>query len=458
MAVVTQENIGLYHEKISISLSKEDYMPSVDKAIKQYSKNASIPGFRKGMVPQGLIRKMYGQSVFADEVMRVAGTKLEEHLIENKAEIFARPLPVASQDKLEFDINTPKDFVFEFEIGTKPVFNIPIIEQKQTVDLYKVIVTHEMLDQEVDNMLYKAGEMTDPEEVTEEDNVLNVTFTNASQEGESTEEPKDNSLLVKYFTPEMQAKLMGAKSGDQFEIILKSAFNDKVLLAIMKDLGLNPQDENQQAQPYQMNITKVGLVKKAPLTQETFDKIFPGRGLEDEQSFRDAVTAEIQKYWDDQAKIRLHNELFERLVHETPIELPVPFLKRWLSVGGETYKSPEQVEKEFGGFEHSLRWQLITDRIIEENQIQVEEEDLEMAARMQIMSYFGQYGNMPSMDADWMEPFVKKQLADQKFRDELYGKIMTDKVFYTLENSLTIAEHDLSLDEFINKPMPHHHH
>jgi|688.fasta_scaffold16036_9 trigger factor len=458
MAVVTQENIGLYHEKISISLSKEDYMPSVDKAIKQYSKNASIPGFRKGMVPQGLIRKMYGQSVFADEVMRVAGTKLEEHLIENKAEIFARPLPVASQDKLEFDINTPKDFVFEFEIGTKPVFNIPIIEQKQTVDLYKVIVTHEMLDQEVDNMLYKAGEMTDPEEVTEEDNVLNVTFTNASQEGESTEEPKDNSLLVKYFTPEMQAKLMGAKSGDQFEIILKSAFNDKVLPAIMKDLGLNPQDENQQAQPYQMNITKVGLVKKAPLTQETFDKIFPGRGLEDEQSFRDAVTAEIQKYWDDQAKIRLHNELFERLVHETPIELPVPFLKRWLSVGGETYKSPEQVEKEFGGFEHSLRWQLITDRIIEENQIQVEEEELEMAARMQIMSYFGQYGNMPSMDADWMEPFVKKQLADQKFRDELYGKIMTDKVFYTLENSLTIAEHDLSLDEFINKPMPHHHH
>jgi trigger factor len=410
------------------------------------------------MVPQGLIRKMYGQSVFADEVMRVAGTKLEEHLIENKAEIFARPLPVASQDKLEFDINTPKDFVFEFEIGTKPVFNIPIIEQKQTVDLYKVIVTHEMLDQEVDNMLYKAGEMTDPEEVTEEDNVLNVTFTNASQEGESTEEPKDNSLLVKYFTPEMQAKLMGAKSGDQFEIILKSAFNDKVLPAIMKDLGLNPQDENQQAQPYQMNITKVGLVKKAPLTQETFDKIFPGRGLEDEQSFRDAVTAEIQKYWDDQAKIRLHNELFERLVHETPIELPVPFLKRWLSVGGETYKSPEQVEKEFGGFEHSLRWQLITDRIIEENQIQVEEEELEMAARMQIMSYFGQYGNMPSMDADWMEPFVKKQLADQKFRDELYGKIMTDKVFYTLENSLTIAEHDLSLDEFINKPMPHHHH
>ena len=458
MAVVTQENIGLYHEKISISLSKEDYMPSVDKAIKQYSKNASIPGFRKGMVPQGLIRKMYGQSVFADEVMRLAGIKLEEHLIENKAEIFARPLPVASQDKLEFDINTPKDFLFEFEIGAKPAFNIPLIEQKQTVDLYKVIVTHEMLDEEIDNMLYKTGEMTHPEEVTEENNVLNVTFTHASAEGESTEEPKDNSFLVKYFTPEMQAKLMGAKSGDQFEIILKSTFTEKVLPAIMRDLGLNPQDESHQTQSYQMNITKVGLVKKSPLTPETFDKIFPGRGLEDEQSFRDAVTADIQRYWDDQAKIRLHNELFERLVHETSIELPVTFLKKWLSVGGETHKSPEQVEKEFGGFEHSLRWQLITDRIIEENQIQVEQEELEMAARMQIMSYFGQYGSMPSLDADWIEPFVKKQLGDQKFKDELYGKIMTDKVFYTLENSLTIAEHNISLDEFINKPMPHHHH
>lgn len=460
MATVFQENIGVHHEKITVQLVKEDYLPAVDKALKTYSKKASVPGFRPGQVPVGLIRKMYGQSVFSDEVLRVAGTKLEEHLIANKAEIFARPIPAETQGQMNFDVNNPGDYTFEFEIGTKPSFTIPLLSGSETIPLHKVIVTDEMLREEIEKLQYKAGDMTEPENVTCEDNVLNVVFDECDAEGNVIEGglKRDNSLLVKYFTPAIQEKLMGKKADDTITFNLRSTFDEKLLPALLKDLGLNPGDEAAKDTNFKMSITKVGLIEKAPIGKEMFEKIYPGREIETEEDFAAILKEEIERYWENQARTRLHNELFEKLVHETPIEMPAKFLKRWMSVGGEAYKAPEQVEKEYGSFDHQLRWQLISDRIIEENKIGVEKEELEDAARMQIMSYFGQQGHMPSINDDWFEPFIQKQLADQKFTDELNNKIITDKLFYVLEQKVNLQEHMVSLDEFIHLPSSHHHH
>jgi trigger factor len=460
MATVTQENIGIQHEKITIHLPKEDYLPSFEKALKQYSKNASIPGFRKGMVPVGMIKKQYGQSVFNDEVLRTAGTKLEEHLISTKAEIFARPIPSASQENIKFDMNNPQDLTFEFEIGTRPDFTIPLLSGKETMPFHKIIVTDEMLQEEIEKLQYKAGNMTDPEEVTGEDNVLNVVFQEIDENGNEIENgiKKDNSLLVKYFAPSIQESLTGKKMNDSIEFSLNDTFDEKLLPAILKDLDLDPMDEAAKMKRFKMIITKVGLVEKAVLNQEMFEKIYPSRNIETEDQFKAELKSEIQQYWNIQSRNRLHNELFERLVHETPINIPVEFLKRWMSVGGETYKSPETVDKEFGGFEHQLRWQLISDKLIDENKLQVTNTELEDAAKAQIMSYFGQMGSMPTMDAEWVDPFIKKQLADKKFTDELHNKIITDKLFVQLENMINIQEQEVGLEEFSKLPTAHHHH
>ncbi|HOZ51206.1 MAG TPA: trigger factor [Chitinophagaceae bacterium] len=460
MATVFQENIAPQHEKITVQLTKEDYLPAVDKALKVYGKKASIPGFRAGMVPAGVIRKMYGQSVFSDEVLRVAGTKLEEHLVANKAEIFARPIPAEGQAQMNFDVNNPTDFTFEFEIGTRPDFTIPLLSGSETVPLHKIIVSDEMLRDEIEKLQYKAGEMTEPETVTSEHNVLNVVFDEVDTDGNLIEGgiKKDNSLLVKYFTPALQSQLMGKKAEDTLVFNLKNTFDEKLLPAILKDLGLNPTDEAAKDKSFKMTITKVGLIEKVELGKEMYEKIYPGRGLETEEEFATILKEEIERYWESQSRIRLHNELFEKLVHETPIEMPVKFLKRWMSVGGETYKSPDQVDKEYGSFEHQLRWQLISDKVIAENKITVEKEELEDAARMQIMSYFGQQGHMPQMNDDWFEPFIQKQMADQKFVDELYNKIITEKLFYVLEQKVNLMEQLVSLDEFIKLPSSHHHH
>lgn len=459
MPSVSQENIGIHHEKITVKLSKEDYMPSVDKALKKYSKDANIPGFRKGMVPVGIIRKMYGQSVFADEVLGVAGRALEQHLIDNKAEIFARPLPAANQAPHNFDINEPLEYVFEFEIGTRPDFSIPVLEKKQPMPYYKVIVSHDMLQEEIEKLQYKAGDMKEVEEITNDNNVLGVTFEELHSDGAVLEGgvKKDNSFLFKYFTPATQSKLFGKKVNDSVDVVIGEAFEEKLVPAILQDLGL-PNDEGSKHKLFKITITKLEHVDPAPLTKETFEKIYPGRNLETETEFKDVLTEEIQRYWDGQAQIRLHNEIFETLVHETPINMPVDFLKRWMSVGGEKYVAPEEVEKNFGSFDHQMRWQLITEQLVKKFSLEVEQEEMEVAARRQIMSYFSSYGQMPSFDDEWMEPLVKKQLADEKFRDELYNKIMTDKLFYVLEQELKLEEKNVSLEEFVKLPSAHHHH
>ena len=460
MATVAQENIGIQHVKIIVQLTKEDYLPAVDKALKTYSKKAAVPGFRAGMVPLGIIRKMYGQSVFSDEVLRVAGAKLEEHLISSKAEIFARPIPAESQRQLSFDVNNPQDYSFEFEIGTRPHFTIPLLSGSATVPLHKVIVSDDMLRDEIEKLQYKAGDMTEPDTITCEDNVINVVFDECDADGNLIEGgiKKDNSLMVKYFTTSLQQQLMGKKANDTIVFSLRNTFDAKLLPAIAKDLGFEPTDDAAKDTFFSMSITKVGLIEKAPIGKEMFDKIYVDRGIETEEEFATVLKEEIVRYWDQQARIRLHNELFEKLVHETPINMPTQFLKRWMSVGGESYKSPQDVEKEYGSFDHQLRWQLITDHIIEENKIEVEKEELEDAARMQIMSYFGQQGHMPAVNDDWFEPFIQKQLADKKFADELHNKIITDKLFYAIEQKVTLQEQLVSLDEFIKLPSSHHHH
>ncbi len=462
MATVTQENIGKYHEKVIVHLAKEDYLPTFEKALKQYSKNAAIPGFRKGMVPVGMVKKMYGASLYRDEVIKVAGAKLEEHLIANRAEIFARPIPSTTQKQYSFDMNNPEDFTFEFEIGTKPAYSLPLLDGSTTVPLYKVTVTDEMVNEEVEKLRYKAGDMTDPESVTSEDNVLNVVFEEADANGTVIEGgiKKDNSLLVKYFSPSLQKSLMGKKANEVVTFTLKDNFDAHLLPAIMKDLNLDPTNEDAKNKSFNMLIVKVGLVTKAEVNASFFEKIYPGRNLETIEAFKDVLKGEIEMYWNQQAKTKLHTDLFERLVHETPIDLPTTFLKRWMSIGGEQYKTPEQVEKEYGGFDHQMRWQLISDKIIEDNKLQVSNEEMNEAARAQIMSYFGQYGGMSGMDlnSDWIEPLIKKQLEDKKFSEELHNRIITDKLFYTIEQQVTLQETTVNAEEFAKIPAAHHHH
>jgi trigger factor len=454
MATITRENIGNLNDKLTVNLSKEDYMASFEKSLKTYAKNANIPGFRKGMVPSSLVKKMYGQSVFTEEVLRAVEKELNNYVTTEKLEIFAQPLPFDA-DSRQLDMNQPDDYAFAFEIGLKPEVNINIDGLKG--NFYKIEVTDEVIEDEVNRMRSRYGKMTEPETVSNEEEVLNVKLTEADAEGNTVEGgvEKDNSLLVKYFAPAVRESLMGKKTGDAILIQLSKAFEDKERDFVMEDLGLDKTDAAAADKFFNLTITKIGFVEKAELNEEFFKGLYPDGNVTNEEEFRNAVKEEIQKYYDKQSSNQLQDQLYHQLIDDTQVSFPENFLKRWLEVGAEKAKTPEEAEKELPSFLNQLKWTLISTQLINENNITVDPEEIKNFARMQIASYMqGQsYGDMP-----WLDDYANRMMQDKKFVDETYMRLQTEKLFSLLEAKANKTEEPISLEEFEKKVHHHHHH
>lgn len=460
MATVTRENIGLLNDKITVKVAKEDYLPSFEKALKNYSKQANMPGFRKGMVPAGLIRKMHGQSVFVDEVLRTVEKQLTDFMSNEKLEIFAQPLPLPENDASQLDVNTPNEYAFAFEVGLKPEFKVADLAGA-TLPFHKITVTPEMVAEEIERLQLRNGNMTEPETVSSEDNVLNVSFTELGADGQPVEggATKDNSLLVKYFAEGFRAGLMGKKAGDSFTIKLKDAFEGKELEWVLSDLGFAKDDAEAAAKDFQMNITKLGLVEKAPLEEALFKAVFPGKEIADEAAFREAIKEDIQAQLDSQSRNQLYDAIYHYLVDKTEIAFPESFLKRWMQNGGEQPKTAEQAEKEYPSFVNSLKWTLIVDQLTKDNNVEVNPEDLRDFARAQLFSYMGNM-NMGQLDIEqpWVNDYVERMMKDRKFVEDSFHRIQTDKIFALAESLVKKDEKPISLEDFQKMQAEHHHH
>jgi trigger factor len=458
MATVTRENIGLLNDKLTVTIKKEDYFPSFEKTLKNYSKNANIPGFRKGMVPAGMIKKMYGPGIFTEEVLRNIEKGLNDYLVNEKLDIFAQPLPLANTD-FRPAMEAPADYSFDFEIGLKPSFDLNL--NKVKASFYKVKTTAEMVNDEVERLRNRFGKMTEPEMVTSDDHVLNLTFEASDADGNVAEGAlkKDNSLLVKYFTEAFRKKLQGAKKDDTLVINLKDAFEDKERNWVLSDLGLKEEDADQH---FKLTITKVGLIEKRELNEEFFKEALPGKDITTEEQFRAAIETDIQSYWDKQSSNQLQHHLYHVLLDETTMELPKDFLKKWLSTQPDANKQPksaEQVEAEYPTFLNQLKWTLISDKIITENNLDVTPEELKASFKQQVMGYFGGM-SLGGDNLDWLDQYVESLMKDEQQVDGTYRKLITEKVFNWAETQVQKEEKPISAEEFIkmNEEHQHHHH
>jgi trigger factor len=455
MASVTKENLGNLHDKLTVKVSTEDYLPSFEKAIKDYSKKANIPGFRKGMVPAGMVKKMYGASIYYDEVIKSVEKELKNYLVTEKPEIFAQPLPMEN-DLRKLDMNHPEEYNFPFEIGLKPEVSLDALSAAKTT-FYKVKTTPEQVNEEIEKLVTKNGDLKDVETVSSPESVLNVLFEESDAEGNVVPEgiSKDDSILLKYFSEDYQQKLQDKKVGDSLVLQLKDAFPAKEREWILDDLGLDKEDASSLDKYFKMSITKIGLVEKKELNEEFFNQVFPGKDLKTEEDFRKALEEEIQKQWDAAAHNQLQDQIYHILI-ETPIEFPVSFLKRWLEIGTEKQKTLEEVEAEYPKFESQLKWTLISDKIINDNHLEVSEEELRNNMKKEIMGYFGQM-NLGE-DTSWLESYVDRMMKDEKQVDASYRRLVTEKLFNWLETQVTPEEKEISSEEFIKMQEHHHHH
>lgn len=453
MATITQQEVAPLHKHLNITIAKEDYLPSFEKSLKDYSKKANIPGFRKGMVPAGLIRKMHGSSLFIDEVLRTVDKEVFGYLQNEKLDIFAQPLPV-DLNLGQLDVNKPDTYNFTFEVGLKPEVQLPELAS-QNITRYKVDITDEMLNEEIERLRTRFGNMTEPEAVNGDENVLNVTFVQTDEQGNEIEGGirKDNSVLVKYFNESIRPTLIGKKVGDTIQVSLEDAFEGTQRAAILEDLGL----DSATGRHFRLDITKVGLVEPRELNEEFFAQLFPNAEVKTEEEFRNKLREELQKQWDSETRNQLHHSLYHVLLDNTSVEFPTEFLKRWLKTQGEnnTTKTDEQVEAEFPAFLNQLKWSVITEKMIQDNEIKVEQEDLRQFAKEQLLGYMGMGAG--AEEAEWMNDYINRMMQDRKYVEDAYNRLQTQKLFEFAETKLNATEQVVSKEEFIKMNEEHNH-
>ncbi len=453
MATVSRENIGLLTDKLTVQLSKDDYLPAFEQSLKKYAKTANLPGFRKGMVPAGMIRKMQGSSVFTDEVLKTAEKELNKYMQEEKPDIIGQPLPL-DIDAQQLDMNNPSDYAFAFEIGLKPAIDIDI--KNITVTRHKVDVTENMIDEEAERLKTRYGKMTDLEEVTSEDNVLNVTFAETDAVGNEIEGGinKGNSLLVKYFAPGFRSQLMGKKKDDTIVLQLNNDFDEKEREWIAGDLGLVKEDAASLDKYFKMTITKVGLVEKPEMNEEFFSQAFPGKEITDEKDFRKTVKETLEEQYKAQTQNQLHDQIYHQLVDGVNIEFPADFLKRWMQKGQEKPVTAEEAEKEYPSFANSLKWTLITTQLTDEFEVSVAPEEIKDFAKQQIMGYMGAQN---TEEAPWLDSYAESMLKDKKFVENTYYQLQTTKLFNALEQQVNVIEDLVTQEELAEMQHQHSH-
>ena len=455
MATVTRENIGVLNDKITVKIAKEDYLSSFEKSLKNYSKQASIPGFRKGMVPAGIIKKMHGQSVFTDEVLKTVEKELTNFMAAEKLDIFAQPLPLPENDARQIDVNNPNEYAFSFEVGLKPAFSIADLS-KEKVKNYVVEITDDMVNQELERLQMRHGKMTEPEAVSSDDQALNVTFLETDEAGNELEGgiKKENSLLVKYFSPALRQELQGKKKDKFLQIQLDKAFEGKEKDWVVGDLGITAEEASSKF--FKLLITKVGFVEKAELNEELFKAAYPGKDIADEEALKNVIREEIKTHWERQGSNHLQHEIYHILLEHSDIPFPEDFLKRWMENGTEKQKTPEEVEKEFPEFANQLKWSLINDRIGSEQNIEVGPDDIKEFAKQQLFGYMG----MNTIDAEqpWIAEYINKMMQDKKFIDDSYHRIRTEKIFKWAEAYVGKEDMPISAEDFNKILQEHQHH
>jgi trigger factor len=350
-------------------------------------------------------------------------------------------------------MSNPAEYDFPFEIGLKPEISVEALAKVKPT-LYKVKVTEDMVDEEIEKLVTKYGDMKDAETVTAEENVLNVLFEESDAAGNPLPEAvsKENSILVKYFAEEFRPEIYGKKKDDFVVLQLKKAFPEKEREWILSDLGLDKNDLSSEEKYFKMTITKIGLVEKKELNEAFFKQLFPAKEIKTEEDFRKEMKAQLQEQWDAASRSQLHDQLYHTLV-ETPLQLPDDFLKRWIAIGGEEKKTREEVEAEYPSFINQLKWTLISDKIINDNKIEVSEDELRNSMKEEIMRYFGQM-NLGE-DTQWIESYIDRMMKDEKQVDSSYRRIITGKLFNFIETQVTPVEKQSSPEELL--AMQHHH-
>lgn len=420
---------------IRVTVGEADYGQEVEKSLREYKRKANIPGFRPGMVPMGMIKKMYGKGVLAEQSYRLASNAVFEYLQKEGIDYLGDVIP--SEEQGEFDFDNATEFEFLFEIGEAPEIKLDFSD-KDKLTYNTIAVDQKMHDDYRANFLRRFGRLADTDEVTS-DEALTVTLDNGEMN------VADAYVGLISMSEEERAPFIGKKVGDKMQVDLNQLYANPAqraaCLQVKEDEleGINPQ--------FELEITKIRKFAEPELNEEFFKMAFPQGGVASEAEFDGFIDAQIASELRRESDYLFTLQLRDYLLKKADLKMPEKFLKRWLYTINEGKFSMEDIEKDFDQFLKMFTWNYIQKHFIKADNLTVSKEEALAEAKSLAAAQFAQYG-MPSAPDDMLAGYAEKILSDKEQGQKIYEKLYEVKVVEDVKSKVKVTEKAVSADDF----------
>ena len=432
---VTKNQIDDLNIELTIAISAEDYAEKEKKRLSAYRKNADFKGFRKGMVPASIVKKLYGDQALYEAINSVIGEQLDKFIKDNNLNILGEPLPSESQKENEW--KSGNDFEFKFDLGLSPAIDIELGKDDK-LTRHKIEVSPKAVADTKAEMLRQYGSLQEGEAAGEEDYVI-ADFRQGDKASEGA------YVAVSKVEGDAKTKFVGAKSGDTFDVNVNEAFVNETDRSSMLKVS---KDELAALDPV-WNVTVVNVKTFVPAeeNQETYDKIFGEGVVKTAEEFEAKVTERIQNSYNQESDYKLSQDIQAYLVKKADVKLPEAFLKRWLYENNKEKFTMEQVEKDFDAFLKDFRWQLVREFLMKKFDLKIDDKDMLDAAKGFAAYQYAMYG-MPNVPEQLLSEAAVELLKDERRHRNLVESVESEKVISAVKEVITISNRKITEEKF----------
>ncbi|NPA37845.1 MAG: trigger factor [Chlorobi bacterium] len=444
---ISKENTDGLTSVLRVTVGKKDYEEKVNETLKDYRKKANMPGFRPGKVPMGLIKKMYGQAVLVDEVNKLVSESLSNYLQDNKIDLLGEPLPSDDQKVIDFD--NQEEFEFSFDIAEAPELDFTL-NKKDKIPYHKIAVTDEMVEQQIKALTSRFGKQESVETISDK-SLVKGNFVQVDENGNEIEDgikAEDSVLSMSVVKDEeIKNKLLAAKVGDTVVFNPKKAFPDDTelsyLLKIDKEVAANVDSD------FKFTITDATEFIDPELNQELFDQIYGKDVVKSEEEFKNKVKEELEQQLALDSDYLFFLDAKKKLLKKFKAELPEEFLKRWITATNKDNKelTPERIDQDMPLFLDDLKWQLIKNKLIKDNDLKLEDQDVIEYAKKSAKMQFAQYG-LTNVPDEHIESYAMDMLKNEEQARQIYDGAMHDKIISFIKDTVKVDEKEVSREEF----------
>ena len=435
---ITKEQIDELNAVVKVAITKEDYEDKVSKILKDYKKQANIPGFRKGQVPMGLIKKQYGKAVLVDEVNKLLQDNLNKYLTEEKLDVLGNPLP-KQQDNFNWDA---EELAFEFELGLAPEFEVPL-KSKKAITHYKIIADKKMIEEQVERFRKQYGKLISKSEISDKDEI-NGVFKNEAEEIDN----KTTVELDKIKSKKVRETLKGKKVGDTINLSTKGLFKEDFLLS--GALGIAREKAEKLNIKVDFTIEEINQRELAVMDQEFFDKLFGKDVVSSAAEMKKKIKEDSEKQFEQQADQKLLNDVTENLIENVKFDLPTEFLKKWIQMTGEKPLTEAEANDEYEKSEKGLRYQLIEGKILKDNNIEVQFDELKEFAKSFIKAQMAQYGQLNPGEEE-LENIAMRVMSNQDEVKRLSEQLMSQKLLELYKEKVNLKTKEVTYENFVKE-------